>query len=558
MNGIKNSSTENFSAIIGNNKKFIIPRFQRDYSWDTPQWDDLWMDIEQVLIKSEDDHYMGYLVLQTSDDKTYYIIDGQQRFTTIMILILAAIKNIRSFVQSHIEEDENQRRIETLTKLYIGNEDPVSLDYDNLLVLNRNNDSFYRDYIVKLDTTRVRNLKASEKLMRNCLDFFYNKLRGKFTTGKDYAAYVQMIVEKLYFTKIEVTDELNAFRVFETLNARGVQLSSSDLLKNYLFSLVDINAHTSRIESLEDKWARLNDIIRAEKLPEFLRYYWNATHKSIRSSDLFKTIRSAIKTEEQVFSLINDMIKYSDIYMALSNKDDEMWHDCPEIRKDIQLLNVFRVKQPFSALMSAWIDLTHEEFQRVLKNIVIVCFRYNVICDKNPNDMDNPFNVLATSIHESHTANLDILDKIYVEDDSFVRAFEEKSFPYNSRNVKVVRYIVGKIDKFNGSSRDVPPDEEEASIEHILPQDFDEKWEMDEVLGNKLVDRLGNMCLLEKKLNRDIQNASYQDKIGIYSKSSYLSANTLHDYYEEWNESAIVNRQRKMAKIAKSIWRIER
>lgn len=555
MNGIKDSSTENFSTIIGNNKKFIIPRFQRDYSWNTPQWDDLWMDIEQVLIKAEEDHYMGYLVLQTSDDKLYHIIDGQQRFTTIMILILAAIKNLKSFVLSHEEEDENKRRIDTLTKLYIGNEDPVSLDYDNILVLNRNNDSFYRDYIVKLDPTRTRNLKASEKLMRNCLEFFTNKLRGKFKTGKEYAAYVQMVVEKLYFTKIEVTDELNAFRVFETLNARGVQLSSSDLLKNYLFSLVDNKAHVSRIETLENKWARLNDIIRAEKLPEFLRYYWNSTHKTIRSSEVFKTIRSAILTEEQVFALVTDMIKYSDVYMALGNKDDELWHDYPEIRKYVQLLNVFRVKQPYSALMSAWINLDEKEFLRVLKHIVVICFRYNVICDKNPNDMDTPFNLLSTYIHDNHTADLSLLDKIYVEDDSFVRAFEEKSFPYNSRNVKVVRYILGKIDKFNGSNREVLPDEEDASIEHILPQDFDETWDFDEALGNKLVDRLGNMCLLEKTLNRDLQNVSYQIKIETYAKSSFKSANALPSSYEEWTASSVINRQKVMAKIARSIWK---
>lgn len=555
MNGIKDSSTENFSTIIGNNKKFIIPRFQRDYSWNTPQWDDLWMDIEQVLLKAEEDHYMGYLVLQTSDDKQYHIIDGQQRFTTIMILILAAIRNLKSFVLSHEEEDENKRRIDTLTKLYIGNEDPVSLDYDNILVLNRNNDSFYRDYIVKLDTTRIRNLKASEKLMRNCLEFFTNKLRGKFHTGKEYAAYVQMVVEKLYFTKIEVTDELNAFRVFETLNARGVQLSSSDLLKNYLFSLVDNKAHVSRIETLENKWARLNDIIRAEKLPEFLRYYWNSTHKTIRSSEVFKTIRSAILTEEQVFALVNDMIKYSDVYMALGNKDDELWHDYPEIRKYVQLLNVFRVKQPYSALMSAWINLDEKEFLRVLKHIVVICFRYNVICDKNPNDMDTPFNLLSTYIHDNHTADLSLLDKIYVEDDSFVRAFEDKSFPYNSRNVKVVRYILGKIDKFKGSNREVLPDEEDASIEHILPQDFDETWDIDEALGNKLVDRLGNMCLLEKMLNRDLQNVSYKIKIETYAKSSFKSANDLPSSYEEWTDSSVINRQKEMARIAKSIWK---
>lgn len=301
MKGIQNTSTNNYSTLIGNNKKFIVPKFQRDYSWGSEQWDDLWQDIE-TMIKEEDDHYMGYLVLQTNDDKTFYIIDGQQRFTTVTILILAAIKCIKAFVKNGVEEEDNKLRVDNLLHTYIGYKDPVTLVYDNILVLNRNNDGYFRDYIVKLDELRVRNLKNSEKLMKQCFEFFEQKLRGKYKAGKDYAVFIQTIVNKLYFTQIVVNDEMNAFRVFETLNARGVQLSSSDLLKNYLFSLVDKNnTHPSKIEILEEKWAKLTDNIKSEKLPEFLRYYWNAGHKSIRANALFKTIRKEITKDYEVF-----------------------------------------------------------------------------------------------------------------------------------------------------------------------------------------------------------------------------------------------------------------
>lgn len=326
MKGIQNTSTENFSTIIGNNKKFVVPKFQRDYSWDAEQWDDLWQDIETMLANEEEDHYMGYLVLQTSDDKLHYVIDGQQRLTTIMILILSAMKCIQMLIEQGCEMEDNQKRLDNLTNTYIGKVDPVSLDYDNILVLNRNNNSYYKDYIVKMDTSLVRGLNGSEKLMKSCFTFFIDKLKDKYTTGKEYAGYIQNIADGLYFTKIVVSDELNAFRVFETLNARGVQLSSSDLLKNYLFSLVDSkDTHASRIESLEQKWTRLTDIIKTERLPEFLRYYWNSKHKAIRSGVVFKTIRSQIKTDKEVFALIDDMIRYSDVYMALTDSSDEMW-----------------------------------------------------------------------------------------------------------------------------------------------------------------------------------------------------------------------------------------
>ena len=193
--------------------------------------------------------------------------------------------------------------------LYLGKEDPVTLEYDNLLELNRNNAPFYKDYIVKMGDLRVRNLKATEKLMKRCFEFYDQKLRGLYQSGKEYASFIQAVVDGLFFTQIVVNDEMNAFRVFETLNARGVRLSSSDLLKNYLFSQVDRdNTHPSHIATLENKWARLTDNIKAEKLPEFLRYYWNTRHKAKRAHDLFKTVRKEVKYDTQVFELVAEMI----------------------------------------------------------------------------------------------------------------------------------------------------------------------------------------------------------------------------------------------------------
>lgn len=119
MKGIQNTVTGNFSSIISNNRRFIVPKFQRDYSWNNEQWDDLWQDIE-TMIDEHDEHYMGYLVLQTQDDKLFYIIDGQQRFTTVLLLIYAAIKCVERQIALGIDVDDNKRRCESLKSLYIG------------------------------------------------------------------------------------------------------------------------------------------------------------------------------------------------------------------------------------------------------------------------------------------------------------------------------------------------------------------------------------------------------------------------------------------------------
>lgn len=556
MKGIQNTSTENYSTIIGNNKKFMVPKFQRDYSWGSEQWDDLWQDIE-TMRSEKDDHYMGYLVLQTADDKNYQIIDGQQRFTTVTILILAAIKCIKNFAEKGIDVSDNSQRVDNLLHSYIGKKDAVTLVYDNVLVLNRNNDGYFRDYIVKLGDLRVRNLKNSEKLMKQCFQFFEQKLNGMFTSGMEYAEYIQYVVDNLYFTQIVVNDEMNAFRVFETLNARGVQLSSSDLLKNYLFSLVDKNnTHPSRIEILEEKWAKLTDNIKSEKLPEFLRYYWNVGHKSIRANALFKTIRKEVITDQQVFLLVDDLYRYSDVYMALTDSNDTLWTDV-EVKECVGLLNVFRLKQPFSVLMTAKLNLSDTEFKKLFKNIIKLCFRYNVICDRNPNDQDAPFNSLAMLITQQKRVDYQLLLPIIVDDKVFENSFSDKSFPYNTRNAKIVRYILGTLEKHNGSSQDVAYYDEDASIEHILPQNADEGWNVDEDKLRQLVFRLGNTCLLERKLNQEIKNDTFDEKRKIYQNSVYLDAKSIAQNKEEWTESDINRRQAKMARVAVNIWKVQ-
>ena len=556
MRGIQDTTTADFRTIIGSGTKFRVPKFQRDYSWEKEQWDDLWQDIES-MIATKDDHYMGYLVLQTTEGKDYQIIDGQQRFTTITLLILAAIKCILKKGKDNAEE---KKRAQSLIDAYVGSMDPITLEYDNKLVLNRNNNDYYRDYIVKFDKLRVSDLKATDKLMRGCFEFYEKRLtEGNYAafSGQDYASFVTYVVDNLYFTRITVNDEMNAFKVFETLNARGVQLSSSDLLKNYLFSVVDSTQHhISYIEDLERQWTRLTNNIRAEKLPEFIRYYWNTNHKSIRAKELFKTIRKEITEEGQVFGLLQDMVSYSHIYMALRDENSDVWED-QEIRRLVGLLNLFNLKQPYSALMAAYRHLDTEEFEKVLKTIVNICFRYNVICDRNPNDQEAPFNNLAMDICKTGKANLSILQSICINDSTFSEAFAICTMTDRGNNMQKVRYILGQIEKCRGGVSDVTADRSAASIEHILPQNYYENWEVENETAERMVNRLGNMCLLEAKTNRDLQNATYDIKRENYLKSNYVTTKAIAEHFDQWDEQAVDNRQRRMGEVAPNIWKID-
>ena len=557
MIGIQDSTTNHFGSLIRSGGKYIIPKFQRDYSWDMEQWDDLWQDIES-MIAEKGEHYMGYLVLQTLNGKDCLVIDGQQRFTTITMIILAAIKSIQGLIDKGIEVEENEQRIKTLKDTYIGNVDPVSLEYDNILVLNRNNNGYYKEYIVKLGELRLRNTSYTEKLMKKCFEWYERQLINKFQSGREYAEFITYIVDNLYFTIIRVSNEMNAFRVFETLNARGVQLSSADLLKNYLFSLVDnTSSHPDRILTLEEKWSSLTKNIQAEKLPDFIRYYWNSKNKTVRSSDLFKAIRDKIKTDSEVFALINEMMGYSDVYMALRNANDELWHGNRDIAENIELLNLFNLKQPYSLLMAAYKTLDFGTFGRLLNDVIVIGVRYSVICAKNPNDIERVYNTIAVRISADKNYSRILLKDVYVDDNEFLPIFNHKSFIENSRNNKIVRYILGKYERFKGGSRDVNFNSETDTVEHILPQNPGEEWGDNNYEFDSLIYRLGNLCLLEKAYNRDLENKPYSDKKEVFSQSAFETTKSIPEDYSEWNADAINRRQQQMGNCAKSIWKID-
>lgn len=553
MQGIKNTTQEQFVRLMSNGFHYEVPKYQRDYSWDKEQWSDLWYDLMQ-MIEEKDSHYMGYLVLQTSDDINFKIIDGQQRITTIFILILAVINYLKKIQCSEDEKKLNEQRANTLLTTYIGNIDMITLTSVNKLVLNRNNNHFYKTYLSSLQEAPKRGLNASERLMKNAFDTFSSYLKEQYKNAEELISFVENIVNNLFFTVITVTDELNAFKVFETLNARGVQLSSSDLLKNYLFSVAN-EQHQTKLDELEDLWAEVSDILKETQVSDFLRIYWNSNHKTIRKNQLYKTIRDEIKTSEQSFSLLRDMRKKADIYMALKSSEDELWRNNKDIRENLELLRLFNVTQPMSLLISAYSNLSLKEFDALLSKIVIISFRYNIICGKNPNEQEVLYNKLALDIELNKTYNInDLLNSgIYVKDAEFEQTFTYKEFVYNSRNNQIAKYILCKLEKFEYG---LTVDRDETTLGHILPDNPDESWEWDDSAIQQYKYRLGNMVLLEKGKNSDLGNASYLEKKDVYSKSSIPSTKKIGDTVNEWSESIITTRQQKMAKIAKGIWQI--
>ncbi|NCC50459.1 MAG: DUF262 domain-containing protein [Spartobacteria bacterium] len=561
-----NFNTENntFRKLLGNGLTYQIPRFQRDYSWTADEWDDLWQDIIGLFDEDpEPAHYMGYLVLQSSDNKQYDIIDGQQRITTLSVMILSALSHLEDIAAAGLDSEKNRQRKDQLRNSYIGYLDPVTLIPRSKLKLNRHNNDFYQNYLIPLEKIPQRGLRASEHLLRKAFDWFKAAVKAHCgQDGTEVARFVDLVVDRLFFTVITVTDELNAFKVFETLNSRGVRLSATDLLKNYLFSVVNSEgSHEHEMKAIEERWERIVGVLGSESFPEFLRAFWNSRNKLVRKAELFKTIRKEIQGKQAAFDLIRSLDSHAHIYAALREPQADHWTG--DQRKMLQQLKMFNVRQPLSLLLAAHEAFAEKDdgFNRVLRAVCVISFRYNVICNMQTNEQERVYNDVAVKISRGNISSkqaLDELKRIYPEDAQFKAAFADKELrTTSSRNENVVRFILFSLER-HVSHADYDSASDKYSIEHILPEHPGEAWtDYDEHRDEKFIYRLGNMTLMETKPNREIGNQAYPIKKTAYEESPFAITRKIAEDYAEWNTEKIASLQNWMARQATSVWRID-
>lgn len=559
---IGNFSTSNqtYRMQMGNGLTYTVPRFQRDYSWTDEEWDDLWSDIENLFSpEGESVHYMGYLVLQSKDSKNFDIIDGQQRLTTLSIIVLGVLSNLKKLIDKHIDPENNKIRMDQLRNSFIEYLDPVTLIPKSKLTLNRNNNTLFQNYLVPLLPTPKRNLKVTEHQMRKAFEWFEQKIGARFKTGEDLARFTDQLSDKLFFTVINVSDDLNAYKVFETLNARGVQLSSTDLLKNYFFSVIhDQTADDRELLELENHWEILVSKLGSESFPDFLRTFWNSRYKFLRHSELFKRIRDNIKDRESVFRLIREMEADVDVYVALSKPEDELW--LPQQRLYISELRMFNVRQVYPLLLSAFRKLDPQDFTKLLKATSIISFRYNVIGNNPSNEQERVYNIAAEKINTQSLSFVNILQElknIYPNNEQFKFSFAEKQLKTTqSRNKRIVRYILFELEK-HVSGQDYDFESDKYNIEHILPENPYTNWDhISDQEHEQFVYRLGNMTIMNASQNRRIGNVGFDIKKQAFNESEFELTKRVAVENSEWDAERIATRQRWLASQAVSVWKI--
>ncbi len=541
--------------VLGNGKKYSVPIYQRNYAWNIDHWEELWADILEIYHGNTQGHFIGSIVLlsDNQEDNIFEIIDGQQRLTTISILVIAVLSRMKNLINGNadfkiIYDDRNSQFI---SKFAVGGIRQPKL------TLNKVNNDYYKFTMVQINI-HDKPTKKNDKNLYDCFHYFEKKIdkclseiNDDFMQLNDFLE--NIIAKKLWLIQIITAQKELAFTLFETLNARGEHLTEVDLIKNLILS--DIGFDSS--QDLIDLWRNLENIIDSASLPIFIRYYYNSSIHFVRNNKLYSEIKKKIHNGEiHPSEFMLDLIKYAEIYQALGDSNHAYWRDNKKLQILIRDYNYLNHGQSKVLLMQAYNSFDTKNFINILYNLINLIFRYAVIARRATNIMETLFSRIAIKIKNKEFKTFqDCINDLVVlgiSDEEFESQFKNYAIEIKDKNKNLVRYILHKIENHYKPNTDTNL----ATIEHILPEKHHANWvdKFDEKQHEEYNSFLGNYTLWEKSLNDAHPNKDiFADKCPDYFKSEYEMTKKLHQY-PDWNIDFLLHRQTEFTEIAKNIW----
>lgn len=555
------------SAEVGNlltaARGYSVPPYQRDYSWESEQIEALWDDIISIIDDRRSQYFIGSIVLNVEDPKDYRIIDGQQRLATISILICV----LRDFAKKLGD-------VELASHLaqYLGTFDFVNRETRPRLSLNLNNRDFFNENIINggsIEKLRKfksqRNLLATNRKIAACYVQLFDSV-SEVADKRNFSTLAAQIIEalnlKIQVILINVVSDYDAYILFETLNDRGLALSVSDLLKNYIFSKAG-----DRLPQIQENWRIMALRLDRIEVKRFLRHFWLSNFQVVRDKALYREMIDKFRTPSQVYDLSKSLYQASDFYAALYDSGHELWNTFnePERSKAIKLigdLNLLGVNQ-YHPLLLAVLETNADKFVTVLRAVVAFAYRYSIIMQSGTGNIERTFTEAARYVRNNPDFRLPdlvaVFSALYPKDESFIDVFRSKQLT----DSHIARYTLIEInnylEKTGGGELLTNTSGGELNLEHVLPQRPTQDSWGNQFAGQDLsewVHRIGNLTLLPSFVNKKLGNSPYSEKRTKLDESK-LRINEFFLSCDDWTPEAIESRQAQLARFACQVWRID-
>lgn len=556
------------NKLLNTSRQFIVPIFQRNYSWQKSQYEQLWFDILRASkFKEKQNHFIGSIVYidmgtPAGRPQQLLLIDGQQRLTTISILLCA--------IKDYVQKFNLETKLINLAKIknqFLYNSDEIDEDRYKLLLNVQDKET----YIKLIDNTIFTVNKPATNIIK-CYEFFYGRIED-FIKQHGQIDEIYAGIFKLSLVSISLDkDSDNPQMIFESMNSTGKDLSQTDLLRNYL--LMDLTpekqtrlykTYWKPMEELFGEDIYKNDV---NKFDYFIRDFLTLksdTGYICKINNVYENFkRYYLDNNCEKFAVLRDLFTYAKYYACidlLQEKDDELklyWQEFKKLDSHVVYPFLLKLYDDYSRQI-----LIKEDFKKILQVVISYLWR-RAICEIPTNSLSKTFATLYQAVDKEDYVNSII--KAFVFKSSYKRfpsdyEVREKLQIKDIYHFRLRKYLLEALENYYHKE---PIDLNTANytIEHIMPQNIEHNLSWQQMLGEDWQDvhslylhTLGNLTITG--YNAEMSNKSFVEKVNGESgfKHSHLKLNESIAQSDVWNKKAIQRRTNILTDIILKIWK---
>lgn len=539
------ASETHLQEILEGTKQYLIPMFQRTYSWTEKQWKQLWEDINDLIEDNQSlSHFIGSIVSIPNNTNThgvqqFLVIDGQQRLTTLLTLLVATRDIAEKLGEQNLADEIHHMLL--VNSFKSGEEKykflPTQVDKENMKKL----------------INKETSLDKEDSLIFKSYEFFTEKIQEESLSLSTLKA---TITVNLSIVSIVLSTDDNPYLVFESLNAKGQPLTQSDLIRNYLF--MRIPADDQEDDYLR-YWLPMQEELGAY-LTEFIRHFLLGENINVKKNDVYFKFKTKVDRKDAK-DFLKILASYAGYYAKLLNPALENNKD---IRKLLNRINEFEAKTAYPFFLYVYGDYKKGKYNKkqfcrmleIVENYLVRRFVCNIDSKSLNKIFASAYNQICTYEAEDSISELIsyLQNRGYPKNPEIINSLHQNQLYGQGDRRKKGSFILKLIE--NSYRHKEQADLSKTTIEHIMPQTLTEKWEEDlgenaEYIHSTYLHTLGNLTL--SAYNSELSNESFLIKRKYY-KQSNIHLNKYISSFEIWNQENINKRSEKLIEKFIEIW----
>jgi hypothetical protein len=576
-----NSRSKTIGELLGSNEaaRIVVPTFQRGYSWEKKHVESFWRDIaefqkESGLQGGPEKYFLGPIVTLTKSKSIIELLDGQQRLATATILF-SVLRDVARGLGITAAAD---------FAAYIQRDFIVKEDDGFCLVMGEMDDIYFKETIQTDPPTDKKPDVRSHRNINNARLFLTASVKAKIDGLDPKAALAVLKTTRMTLHRdlvmacIPVESERDAFRIFETLNDRGLRLSVPDLLLNYLMRVAIPEMDRTQIRKV---WNEMLEGMGKKDINRFLRHLWVSKYGDLKSQDLFTALKDHIENKSNLSSLefTQGCAEECENYVILLNANVEhLAKSTPFVRSLLQELDC----QPaLPLLLSSYRFFKASEFEKIVKWLLVFVSRYSILANLDSSGLETVFFEMAREIRSKMDPNptqAAANSKNQIQNNpnastsclKYIRETLKKNAPSDDQIGAAIeklvlspddaKYVLKKLaQRMQTATKEITIDE--ANLEHIFPKNPEEnEWggknnqsELEPYLWH-----IGNLTMLGERLNKGAANKEFNAKKVHYAKGSELEmAKEIARKYTKWDKATIQDRAKRLLPLVLEVWNFE-